>query len=584
MLTLTKPFQTPPFQNHPSKKPNHYHPEQKDMPSPKVLIIGAGPVGLTTALSLTIAGVPASDITIADERPSRAQSRIGSRGLSASASTIELFRTLGGGAAEELVAAGMPTRTAHFGGGRRLLELGYDVLGTRYPFNMLVPQVRTEEILLRRCEEVGVRFAWGRRFEGLVQGDEEDVCATFRVGGDVDEDKDEAGRMGRETETETETEIIRAAWLVGCDGTGSRVRQALGIAFDGTAADQYGWLADGHADEDAPVMLNLLDVGGEGGRAMLFATGEGRTGRRFMGKVPASRLVPGQRPQPPDLDSVREWAVRNFGSHYNFRDLIWTSVVGDGMRSAASLRAGRVFLAGDAAHQLFPAGGQGLNTGLLDASNLAWKLGMVITGRAGADREVVERVLDSYTLERLPAVRAVEHNVRMQTVSLWVMTERERAVSDFMAEALDEPALNKLWARRVCGFADPVEPYHVACAGLGQIHELVGTRMTHISDESSEDILEASKDNMFVVGFMECPGVTEEQRHGLEEAVQLHGLSGKVRTVGKVLKPTNPKWNGVATVLIRPDLRVAWVAREGSEMRTTEEAITRVVRWWVGSK
>lgn len=317
---------------------------------------------------------------------------------------------------------------------------------------------------------------------------------------------------------------------------------------------------------------------------MIFSTGEGRTGRRLMGKVPASEVVAGQRPAPPDLETVRAWAVRNFGTHYNFRDVVWTSVLGDGMRVAASFRSGRVFVAGDAAHQLFPAGGQGMNTGLLDATNLAWKLAMVITGKTGAGREAVERVLDSYTKERLAAVKAVEHNIHMQTVSIWASNEREKAVSDFMEEALNEPALNKRWARRVCGFADPVEPYQLECAGLGQGEELVGTRLTYISDTDTDNVIKAAKNSTFVVGFMAKSAVAEGQRHSIEQAVHLGGYFDKIRLLENSLNATDPKWDGVAAVLIRPDLRVAWVARAGSDIKTTQENFTKVVGWWIGGK
>ncbi|ROV90920.1 hypothetical protein VMCG_09961 [Cytospora schulzeri] len=532
------------------------------MPPPAVLIIGAGPVGLTTALALHQSGVPASDILITDQRPSRdLPPSGGSRALSASASSLEVFRILG--IAEEFVAAGLPTHRAHFGAGSRFLDLGYDVLGTRYPFNMLVPQVRTEAILLRRCEEAGIGFAWGRRFVGLTQGDEE-VSATFKT--------------GRE-----ENETIRAPWLLGCDGTNSTVRQAVEIPFHGTRATQYIWIADGHTDEDAPVFESVLAEDGVG-RALVVATGESKTGRRFMGKIPASEVVAGQRPQPPDLDSVREWAVRNCGSHYNFRDVTWMSVVGDGMRIASSLRSGRVFLVGDSAHQLFPAGGQGMNTGMLDGTNLAWKLAMIITGKIGTGREVVERVLESYTRERLAAVKAVEHNVHMQMVSIFGTTGRDKAVSDFMAEALNEPALNKKWARRVCGFADPPEPYQLAGAGVGEGEELVGTRLTYISDANADDVLVAAERNMFVLGFMAGPIVSEEQRHGLEQTVQLGGYSDNVRILDKLLNATNPRWDGVAAVLIRPDLRVAWVAREGFDITTAQNSFRKIVEWWLGGK
>ncbi|ROW06376.1 hypothetical protein VPNG_07521 [Cytospora leucostoma] len=530
------------------------------MSSPSVIIVGAGPVGLTTALALHQGGVPASDILVVDQRPSRDLSTTWFKAISASASSLEVFRLLG--VAEPFMEAGLPLHRQHFGAGSKFLDLSYDVLGTKYPFNLMIPQFRTEAILLQRCEDAGIAFAWGLQFVGLEQTGEE-VSATFRRG-------------------EDETETIRAPWLVGCDGTRSAVRQAAGIGFEGTRAARYGWLADGHADESAPTMVNVLSADVETGRAMIIATGDGKTGRRYFGTFPPSEITAGQRPEPPDLDFLRDWAVRNFGSHYNFRDITWASVVGDGMRIASNYRSGRVFVAGDAAHQLFPAGGQGMNTGLVDATNLAWKLALVVTGRIGPDRGVVQRVLDSYSEERLPASKAVKHNVQIQQVSMFANTEGDRAVADFMAEAFEETATNQRWARRVCGFADPVEPYQISSGRSGRVEELVGSRLTHISDSNSEDLLDAAKQNKFVVGLMAGSVFAEEQRHSLHEAVQSGGYFYKVRILRKLLKPTSQKWKGVSAVLIRPDFRVAWIAREDSSVSNNQDSFTRVLEWWFG--
>lgn len=535
------------------------------MPPPSVIIVGAGPVGLTTALALHQGGVPASDILLVDQRPSRDLSSTWFKAISASASSLEVFRLLG--IAEPFMDVGLPLHRQHFGAGRRFLDLSYDVLGTKYPFNLMIPQFRTESILLQRCEEVGVAFAWGLQLVGLTQTGEE-VSAAFRRGEGEDEER----------------ETIRAAWLVGCDGTRSAVRQAAGISFEGTRATRYGWLADGHVDESAPAMANVLSADVKSGRAMIIATGDGKTGRRYFGTFPPSQIIAGQRPEPPDLDFLRDWAVRNFGSHYNFRDITWASVVGDGMRIASTYRSGRVFVAGDAAHQLFPAGGQGMNTGLVDATNLAWKLAMVVTGRTGPAREVVERVLDSYGEERLPASEAVKHNVQIQQVGMFASTEGDRAVADFMAEALEEPATNQRWARRVCGFGDPVEPYQISSGRSGRIEELVGSRLTHISDLNLEELLEATKKNRFVVGLVAGSVFAEEQRHSLHEAVQSGGYFYKVRILRKQLKPTNLKWKGVSAVLIRPDFRVAWIAREDSSVSENHDSFTRALEWWFGGK
>lgn len=545
------------------------------MSSPSVLIVGAGPVGLAMALALHQGGIPASDILIADQRPSRDLVHTWSKALSTSASSLEVFRTLG--IAERFIDAGTAINVTHFGGLSRLLDLNHDVLGTKYSFNMIIRQTSVETILLQRCEEVGIRFAWGRHFVGLTQTAGA-VSATFSLSGG---------------ETDAEAETIQTPWLIGCDGTGSAVRKAAGIPFDGTRSTRHAWVAECHADQDAPLGKSVRSP--DGATAMFLAHGPVKTVRRLIGCFPPSEQNPGgigggQRLAAPDLDYVRAWSERNFGDHYNLRDLTWSSVVGDGMRIAAGYRSGRVFVAGDAAHQLFPAGGQGMNTGFLDATNLGWKLARVVTnGKAGAagtggGEVVVERLLNSYGEERRAAALAVRHNVQMQCLGLFATTERDKAVADFMTEALNEPALNQLWARRVCGFGDPVEPYQLSYVGLGEGEELVGTRLTHISDENADKILDAANHNIFVVGLIAGSAFAEDQRNSLEQAVELCGCPDKVRVLGNLLSPTNAKWKGVTAVLIRPDLRILWVTREGSEIKVTQEAFMKVIEWWVGGK
>lgn len=525
------------------------------MPCPEVLIIGAGPVGLTLALALHHAGVPASTILIADQRVEKIPSGL-IKALSMNASSLEIFRQLG--IVERFLAAGVPLHNAHFGSGRRLLDLNYEVLGTTYPFNYAIPQTQTEQILLARCEEVGIEFLWGRRFVSLhdVQGA---VMATLeKVNG--------AGGLTAEREE------ITASWLVGCDGTRSVVREAAGISWTGNRATRYCWAADIVMDPLAAAtgILTGLD---EGGKTLLYSIGPGKA--RISGNIPPSKIVAGQRPTAPDLEWVRDWAKRTFGRDLGVHSLEWSAVIGDGMWTAETLRAGRVFIAGDAAHQLFPAGGQGMNTGLLDVSNLAWKLAMVIAGRIKSE-DVVERVLDSYSKERKPAIEAVIENVRVQISSMFSTTETERAVAQFIAGALDQPALNRLWATRVTGFGDPTEPYQHDSQGED---ELVGTRLTHIANQHAGVLLETSSGNAFVLA-------TFHARSGID-LCWATGLAEKHDGVLKLLKiplevTDHSRWAGVQAVLLRPDLRVAWVSREGPDLEKHQEALPRLLTWWSG--
>lgn len=533
------------------------------MPSPTVLIVGAGPVGLTTALCLQQGGVPARDILIVDQRPARETSERWSKALSMSASSLEVFRILG--IANRFIEVGAPLYKAHFGGGRQHLALEYEVIGTKYSFNLNLPQILTEDILLTRCEEVGIQFAWGLTFSTYSQTGA-GVLASFHT---IKPD-DSSVIAGENVET------IGATWLVGCDGTQSAVRKAAGIAFDGHRGSRYSWLADGHCSPDAPAMQTAQD---KNGRALVSVLGGTPTARRFIAMAPP--LAKDGKPTALDEGQVRQKMEEIFGSHYDFHNLTWSSVVGTGMRLAETFRSGRAFIAGDAAHQVFPAGGQGMNTGILDATNLAWKLAAVITGQTRTD--AIERVLESYTTERRTSAQAVISNIRVQMQVFFEQTEDEKAVSEFVVEALGQPSLNKTWARRVTGFGDPVEPYQLALTEnsvTGSFENIVGTRLTHTAKDNENALLQALDQGVFMLATI-CGSKTSNLRN-FEAIVRAMGYGDQVHVLETPLVASGDKWNSVAALLIRPDFRVAWAASSDAEIKVNETSLEKVLQWWLG--
>jgi 2-polyprenyl-6-methoxyphenol hydroxylase-like FAD-dependent oxidoreductase len=480
-----------------------------------------------------------------------------------SASSLEVFRILG--IAERFIEVGRPLYTNHFGGGTQLLNLNYEVIGTKYPFNMGILQRRTEAILLQRCEELGIQVTWGRRLVSLSQT-ESVVSAVLGKSDDS------------EPTVDSEAETIEVSWLIGCDSTHSTVRHAAGISFEGTATTGYTWLADGFCDVDAP---GMICVRGKDGKSLIIATGETPAGRRFIGNIPLGATSAGERPPAPSESEVRERAVQAFGNHYNFHDMMWSSVVGTAMAIAGRFRSGRVFLAGDAAHKLYPSGGQGMNTGLLDATNLAWKLAAVITGTIGLDRQVTERVLDSYEIERRESALAVIQNVRMQIPVVFERTEDEKAASAFINEALGEESLNRKWAQRLTGFGDPVEPYQLAFAD-GTADSLVGTRLTHIADDKDQTLLDMSSKGIFVLAAVGASDSEAEEFEKFRGLAKMSKYEGRVQVLAAPVTPLAEKWKQVNAVLIRPDFRVAWVARNEGDIKANLAALANVLEWWLG--
>ncbi|MFG3349642.1 FAD-dependent oxidoreductase [Streptomyces sp. NPDC048018] len=325
-----------------------------------VLVVGAGPTGLLLAGDLATAG---HRVTLAERRPAG----IGNltRAFGVHARTLEQLDARG--LADELVATGTRLTTLRLFG---RLSLDLSRLATRFPFLLITPQYEVERLLERRARAAGVEFRYGTELHGLRQ-DADTVTAEF------------TGPDGPLT--------LHARYAVGTDGVRSAVRGALGLPFPGVSVIRSIVLADVRLGEDPGELLTVA----ASGDAFAFIAPFGDGWYRVMG-WDRTRQVPDS--EPVELDELRGIARQALGSDYGMHDARWVSRFHSDERQAPAYRAGRVFLAGDAAHVHSPAGGQGMNTGLQDAANLSWKLAAVLRGEAPDP----EALLDSYQAERHP--------------------------------------------------------------------------------------------------------------------------------------------------------------------------------------
>ncbi|KAJ9397578.1 hypothetical protein DTO282F9_5583 [Paecilomyces variotii] len=518
-----------------------------------ILIVGSGPTGLWLALELRRANI---DVLVIDSISSRDARPTYSKALSMSAGSLATFESRG--VAQDFLDAGLALHKAHFGALETLLDLNYDVLGMRHSHNLAIPQAQTEALLLNRCEEAGVRFLWGLRFESLCQDREKVlVCAEqLTVGGEL---------------------TLEAKLLIGCDGTHSAVRRAAEIPFEGSRSSIAGMLADIQLSEQVGTITTSR---GSKGGCMIVPFGDG-VHYRFVGLFKDSMLKPLY--DEPTIDEVRECMRDGFGSDLGAHSPLWLSRFGNSCRLATSFRARRVFLAGDSAHQFFPAGGQGMNLGIQDATNLAWKLALVLSSKQ--DDDLVERILDSYSAERHAAAKAVISNVQAQTAVLMADKPQDVALREVLCEALKNPDLNALWARRVTGFGEPTSPYRLhADSGNGEQYDpLVGARVTHLGFETENELFQETKLDRFVLLLR-----NSSQCDKAAEIAELHAVcqhwNDKITTFSSSTFSTTHQWKDVVAVLIRPDMRIAWVFRRHTPITEGKKAIEAVLKCWFGDR
>lgn len=336
-----------------------------------VVVVGAGPTGLTLACALRLHGLA---VRVIDRAPGPA---VTSRANFLHARGSEVLGRLGalGSLPQESLRA---MRITNYLGDRPMmtLEFGDPGLGTAAP-PMVVSQARVEATLRARLAELAVTPQWGCGLAGLSQ-DADAVVATLDDGHEV-----------------------RSRWLVGCDGTSSTTRKAIGIAFPGVKLSERFLLADVHLDWD-------IDRAGTSGwvhpdglvGVMPMPDTEGRDDLwRVIAYDPG---VDDEKPSQADLlERIAQILPARTGRKVGIGEPEWLSVFTVHRRLAETYRRGRVLIAGDAAHAHAPFGGQGMLTGIGDAENLAFKLALVVRGLAS------ERLIDTYEAERRPLATEV---------------------------------------------------------------------------------------------------------------------------------------------------------------------------------
>ncbi|MDB5107132.1 MAG: monooxygenase FAD-binding protein, partial [Candidatus Binatus sp.] len=343
------------------------------------IVAGAGPTGLMMAAELARHGV---ECRIVDRMSAPSDK---SRALGVQARTLELFDSIG--IADQAVAAGHKVHGASaYANGKRILHLSFRQIDSRFPFILILPQSETEQLLNRHLTTLGIQVEREVEVVGFTQ-DSDGVTVTLKAAD------------GRE-------ERCRSAWLLGCDGARSVVRHGLGVPFEGAEYQENFWLADVILEIDQPDDELRLSLG-EDALLALFPMGD-----RHWRVMATSNSISND--AAPTLEQIQVLLDRRLGKTVTAHDPSWLSHFRIARRGASSLGSGRVFIAGDAAHVHSPAGGQGMNTGLQDASNLAWKLALANRGSAASG------LLASYQAERHRVAMNVlrETDLMMRVVGL----------------------------------------------------------------------------------------------------------------------------------------------------------------------
>jgi 2-polyprenyl-6-methoxyphenol hydroxylase-like FAD-dependent oxidoreductase len=311
-----------------------------------VVIAGGGPTGMMLAAELALAKV---DVAVLERRPDHVL--VGSRAGGFHSRTIEVLDQRG--VADRFLAEGQVAQAAMFA----TTVLDMSDFPTRHPYALGIWQYQIERIMAAWIAELPVRIHYGSEVTGFAQDD---------TGVDVERSDGKA---------------LRARYLVGCDGGRSVIRKVAGIEFPGWDPTRSNLIAEVEMTEEPELGIRRDALGVHGLGRLEYEIRDGKVAYMDRGPVRVTlterQLGPSSEPTLRDLS---EALIAVYGTDFGVHSPTWISRFTDMTRQAAAYRAGRVLLAGDAAHVHYPAGGQGLSLGVQDAVNLGWKLAQVVNG------------------------------------------------------------------------------------------------------------------------------------------------------------------------------------------------------------
>jgi 2-polyprenyl-6-methoxyphenol hydroxylase-like FAD-dependent oxidoreductase len=478
-----------------------------------VVIAGGGPTGLMLAGELALAGV---DVAVVERRPT--QDVIGQRAGGLHSRTIEVLDQRG--IADRFLAAGQAVQVAGFA----QIRLDISDFPTPHPYGLALWQNEIERLLVEWVAELSVPIHRGLEVVGFTQ-DETGVDVELSDG-----------------------QCLRARYLVGCDGGRSRVRKAAGIDFPGWEPTSSYLIAQVEVSEEPQFGIHRDAIGIHG----LDRQNEGEPVRVM---VTERQLGPSTEPT---LDDLSCGLVAVYGTDFGIHSPTSIARFTDVTRQAAAYRAGRVLVAGDAAHIHHPAGGQGLNTGVQDAVNLGWKLAQVVN--AG----VPDSLLDTYHHERHPVAARVLQTTMAQ-IALLRTDDRTKALHDNVSELLSMDEPRKRFAARMSGLDVHYD--------LGEGHPLLGRRVPDVELATATGPV-----RVFTLLHGAHPVLLDLGDPG---HIDLAGWSDRIRLVradygGSWELPVFGEVSAPTAVLIRPDGHVAWVGDGSAD--GLPDALTR----WFG--
>ncbi|HKS09834.1 MAG TPA: FAD-dependent monooxygenase [Pyrinomonadaceae bacterium] len=371
----------------------------------EVLIVGAGPTGLALACQLIRYGV---DFLIVDQKEDTTPY---SKAIGVQARTLEIYQQID--LADRLVELGTITKGVRLiEGGEARAEVPLSELGqgmSPFPFLLIVEQGKHEKLLYE-----------------FVKGQGKDVQWQTTL---VDFSQDDAGVAGTIVNASGEKQLVEAQYLVACDGAKSHVRKELGLTFEGSTLERLFYVADVQIKWEFPHDMLAACLAKDQSTAFFPMPGEDRY--RIVGVFPEDTdLKEGE----VLYEEIERQVLADTQLELDIYKVNWFSTYKVHSRRVNKFSEGRCFVAGDAAHIHSPAGAQGMNTGIQDGYNLAWKLALVLRGDANA------RILDSYNEERVEnAQRLLETTDRMFDLLVnpaWLMSFTRRYVFPYVASFL----------------------------------------------------------------------------------------------------------------------------------------------------